>query len=370
MPASKYKVKLGKTTSTAILHTRLFTQGSPKKNRNNHPIPVGERGKRLVGVHNGVIWNDDEVFKKHVTVPRKAEVDSEAVFAYLYEHGPRPKDLTDIGGSYALGYLKEDEPNQLYLCRGCDSPLVVARSKHGWVFASTREALDLVAPLLDGWVKDGEPAHYGEGKYGVYFEGNELEYADFEYDIFGGYSRYSSRTWVRDPITGNLTQYPNDRMSPATRQWWELENGVYCDWEYGTPGLYSSEYDKGQACSTKTKPEVLSPEDMEEILDLYDGSEGGNSEFAIPDVGHDARVRAGSQWTGSYLDPEDERFYYHCYDDGSYIRNQSIVPPFRWCSMLSTTHSPLLSSDEREARLKAASVVEMFKRGRSRGVRK
>ena len=48
----------GKWT-TAIAHARFATQGSPKNNNNNHPIEVDS----YIGVHNGVIHNDNEIFE-------------------------------------------------------------------------------------------------------------------------------------------------------------------------------------------------------------------------------------------------------------------------------------------------------------------
>ncbi len=70
---------------TVILlgHTRDPTKGTVHNNDNNHPIVVGE----TVGIHNGVISNDDSIF---VTLmqdgqdrPRIGSVDSEAIFALL-----------------------------------------------------------------------------------------------------------------------------------------------------------------------------------------------------------------------------------------------------------------------------------------------
>lgn len=65
-----------------IGHTRAQTQGTHMNPDNNHPIRTGS----IVGVHNGVITNDDFVFswlKKESDgeVKRIAQVDSEAIFA-------------------------------------------------------------------------------------------------------------------------------------------------------------------------------------------------------------------------------------------------------------------------------------------------
>jgi len=77
IPATKfvqYNKDLCKNAQTAILHTRWATQGDPKDNNNNHPIPRG----KIVLTHNGHISNDRELFKQ-LKVARNGKVDSEAV---------------------------------------------------------------------------------------------------------------------------------------------------------------------------------------------------------------------------------------------------------------------------------------------------
>ena len=56
--------------SSMILHTRMKTQGSEKNNANNHPL-FSKNGIAIV--HNGIIYNDKEIFGKK---ERDAEVDS------------------------------------------------------------------------------------------------------------------------------------------------------------------------------------------------------------------------------------------------------------------------------------------------------
>ena len=60
----------------AILgHTRWRTRGSEQNNRNNHPIRAG----RVIGTHNGTIYNADDLFRRF-HLKRGAEVDSELLF--------------------------------------------------------------------------------------------------------------------------------------------------------------------------------------------------------------------------------------------------------------------------------------------------
>src|SRR5579864_6568743 len=51
--------ELKEDTEIAILHTRSWTQGPPHKMENNHPLFAG----KCAVVHNGMIHNDDTLFR-------------------------------------------------------------------------------------------------------------------------------------------------------------------------------------------------------------------------------------------------------------------------------------------------------------------
>jgi glucosamine 6-phosphate synthetase-like amidotransferase/phosphosugar isomerase protein len=74
---------LNEETTVILGHTRLPTQGSPRNPHNNHPIEIGP----VVGIHNGHIDNDDELFTRWA-LPRRAQVDSEILFRRLATLSP------------------------------------------------------------------------------------------------------------------------------------------------------------------------------------------------------------------------------------------------------------------------------------------
>jgi glucosamine 6-phosphate synthetase-like amidotransferase/phosphosugar isomerase protein len=127
---------LPETTPVMILHTRMATHGSVNDRVNNHPV----RHANILGVHNGVLWNDDEIFKD-LGYKRNGAVDSEAIFALL-SHGADPtKVLSEIGGDAALAWINLDEPDVLHLALVNGRPLNIAQTKEGsLVAASTAEA--------------------------------------------------------------------------------------------------------------------------------------------------------------------------------------------------------------------------------------
>lgn len=105
---------------TMIGHVRQKTKGHQKFNVNNHPITAN----RIVGVHNGIIGNDDYLFDKHVAhLDRAGEVDSEIIFRLIDFHRNSGKTLVDsvkstcgeIAGSYACAFTDLKNPNYLTL---------------------------------------------------------------------------------------------------------------------------------------------------------------------------------------------------------------------------------------------------------------
>ena len=164
------------TATVCILHTRLATQGSPQQNVNNHPIKSGH----VVGVHNGVLDNDDELFAE-LRAPRKGKVDSEAAFALLSYGKGRTTDLLErIEGRAALAWIdRRDTTPILHLARAYGSPLAVGQSEGGSLFfASTMTLLERAMDSLGielTWTLD-----LAEGVYMTVKDGQVLEYQEFK----------------------------------------------------------------------------------------------------------------------------------------------------------------------------------------------
>ncbi len=78
-------------------HVRHPTKGAPARNENNHPVQAGP----ILGVHNGHIDNDDDLFAR-CGCPRRAEVDSEIIFRLLETLSP-----AQLNGSYLQAAQKQ-----------------------------------------------------------------------------------------------------------------------------------------------------------------------------------------------------------------------------------------------------------------------
>jgi glucosamine 6-phosphate synthetase-like amidotransferase/phosphosugar isomerase protein len=130
------------TATQALIHVRDYTKGHPTIAANNHPIRHGA----VVGVHNGIIVNDEEIFAERGFQRAEPEmtVDSEAIFA-LAEDGPADAaTLEALRGSMATAWLDERRPEVVFAARGVGRPLWLGWGKHEAFFASTREALEVV----------------------------------------------------------------------------------------------------------------------------------------------------------------------------------------------------------------------------------
>jgi len=125
-----------------LVHVRDYTKGHPCFPANNHPIRHGS----VVGIHNGIIVNDDELFARNGIdrAVRGMTVDSEIIFALAERsRGRTARALEQLVGSLASAWLDEDRP-ELLLARGMGRPLWTGTAKGAFLFASTKLALELV----------------------------------------------------------------------------------------------------------------------------------------------------------------------------------------------------------------------------------
>jgi glucosamine 6-phosphate synthetase-like amidotransferase/phosphosugar isomerase protein len=125
-----------------IVHVRDYTKGHPTIAANNHPVRHGP----VVGIHNGIIENDDELFASHGWPRHEPDmtVDSEVIFALMEETQNDHGALEQLHGAMAAAWIDERDAATLFVVRGVQRPLWLARGPHETFFASTRAALEVV----------------------------------------------------------------------------------------------------------------------------------------------------------------------------------------------------------------------------------
>ena len=127
---ARFSAKLDISSSLAALgHTRLVTNGLQVVDANNQPVLAGN----AVVVHNGIIVNDADIWKRHTHLTRTADVDTE-VFAAMLNDGLSTNDdiiavldkaFSEIFGETSIAALFRDRnvmalatnTGSLYVCR-------------------------------------------------------------------------------------------------------------------------------------------------------------------------------------------------------------------------------------------------------------
>ncbi len=143
-PASQLleRVRVPTAANQLLVHVRDYTKGHPSIAANNHPVRHGP----VIGIHNGIITNDDELLAPHACArsePRMT-VDSEAIFALAAHSRNDARALERLRGAMATGWLDEREPGIVFLARGSGRPLWLGEGRDAVFFASTRLALEVV----------------------------------------------------------------------------------------------------------------------------------------------------------------------------------------------------------------------------------
>ena len=131
-----------KEGTTAIGHSRLVTNGYEQFNENNQPVVKNN----IVGIHNGIVVNEKELWQKYSDEQRVSQLDSELILTLLRRFFVKRKSLkaalketfSEIYGMASIALLFKDLNNlllatnngSLYYVRGNDSNSLVFASEY------------------------------------------------------------------------------------------------------------------------------------------------------------------------------------------------------------------------------------------------
>ncbi len=134
---------IGAETTCVLGHTRMPTKGSRWNNANNHPVVT----EYTIGVHNGVLKNDDELFAE-LQLPRAGEVDSEIIFRLLDTVEPNHKhdeleievqrEMSRLHGSFAILAVDIRSPGRLLVLKNFRPLCIHYEERFGALFFSSR----------------------------------------------------------------------------------------------------------------------------------------------------------------------------------------------------------------------------------------
>jgi glucosamine 6-phosphate synthetase-like amidotransferase/phosphosugar isomerase protein len=163
------RVHVPEDATKVLLHVRDYTKGHPRIAANNHPVRHGA----VVGVHNGIIFNDDELFAERRIVRHECEmsVDSEIIFALAEASWSDPAELELLRGSMAAAWLDEREPGLVRVARGTGRPVWLGVGDEVVLFASTERALEIVERFCGLGLEKEE---LGEGTLVTLRDGREI----------------------------------------------------------------------------------------------------------------------------------------------------------------------------------------------------
>lgn len=143
-PAHKLRFRLPEGTTAVMGHTRMTTQGSERKNYNNHPF-LGHVGTDFALAHNGVLYNDRELRRTKQLPETQIETDSYIAVQLLEAQNELTFEsikqmAEDVCGSFTFTIL--DAENALWFVKGSSPLYLLHFPEIGlYAYASTKEIM-------------------------------------------------------------------------------------------------------------------------------------------------------------------------------------------------------------------------------------
>ena len=167
LAAHRLHLRIPAEAHVVLGHTRMATQGSAKKNYNNHPFCGHVKGESFALAHNGVLWNDLEL--RHTKHLPRTKVQTDSYIAIQLIEQQKVLNLSSIKcmaeqveGSFSFSVLSEQD--DLWLVKG-DNPLAIVHFPKVcvYVYASTAEILNKALARCGNWLGRGEKVDIAMG---------------------------------------------------------------------------------------------------------------------------------------------------------------------------------------------------------------
>ena len=216
-------LNIDEDTFIGIGHTRWATHGVPNET-NAHPHRVG----KITLVHNGIIENYEELRSKLKKDGYKfvSETDTEVVSAQVDSIYKKNKDMIKtldevkdiLEGTYALGIICDDEPNNIYAIRK-DSPLIIGKKDDEYFIASDVPAI--LTYTKDYYLLEKDEVAVLNNKVTFYLNNKEIEkeLKSFEGDASSvskcGYEHFMMKEMMEEPdvLHKTVEKMKNEKFS-------------------------------------------------------------------------------------------------------------------------------------------------------------
>jgi glucosamine--fructose-6-phosphate aminotransferase (isomerizing) len=227
--------KIPHNARTIMGHTRHTTQGSEKKNFNNHPfLGVANKKECFAFAHNGVLDNDFELKRTYKLPDNGIETDSYVAAQMIETQGKVTVETVQwmaerVEGMFTFTIL--DQKDQLYIVKN-DSPMNVIHVKamKMYVYASTADILheallgftptrSLMLDILRGKRLATDELEYLEPKAGQILLLKQDGTIDVsEFSAQDRVSKYQNR-WAKQQANGGAYGYHGDWE--GGHPWWD-----------------------------------------------------------------------------------------------------------------------------------------------------
>jgi hypothetical protein len=165
-------------------HSRLVTNGSQLDFGNNQPVIKNG----VIGIHNGIVVNDHDLWARHSTISRDNEIDTEVLLALVREHLEAGCDLPsaiartgeDVKGTFSVAQLFDDL-RALALATNNGSLYVLTDRHDILFFASENYPLRLLSKRLSNEAREDLEIRQVRSRSGLIltFDGFGIEWFDF-----------------------------------------------------------------------------------------------------------------------------------------------------------------------------------------------
>lgn len=153
----------------ALGHARLVTNGTQLEDVNNQPVIKDG----IVGVHNGIIVNENELWKKYPGLNREFEIDTEVIYSLFRYHLNETNDAlsairktnAELFGTVSTGFFINDK-DQFLVYTNNGSLYVLTNNEDIFIYGSENEILTRLAEKNTGFFSNGfilkqAPANHG-----------------------------------------------------------------------------------------------------------------------------------------------------------------------------------------------------------------
>jgi len=216
----------------ALGHARLVTNGSQLEDVNNQPVVKDG----IVGIHNGIVVNENELWENHTKSKREYEIDTEVIYSvlrnYLNEFGNTidavKKTNKELFGTVSTGFFINDrEEFVVYTNNG--SLYVLTNNKDIFIYGSENDILQRLIKNRSKFFDQSFTLHQVPANSGYL-----IQYKDFivrEFDLSNEVDYRLSQTTAEAYQIEIANYHPKERQLQVVLDPGKFSTGINAEYE-------------------------------------------------------------------------------------------------------------------------------------------